>query len=305
MSTIQKIRNIALSKLYDPRFSMGVPSISKKKGVYDTGEARKISVAIPHYNRSDIILVTLHNIFQDDRVSEIVILDDGSSDEVFNELKVILEPYRSKVKLFRRNVNLGAFPTKVQVCSLCSNDWAILLDSDNTIYENYLEHVFSLYWDDKSIYCPSCAFPYFDYRIFNGLNFKLDVIKNLKTLKLQDSSNLFPTFINTGNYFLNTKVFSGIMTPYLDFQVHAADVIFANYIWLSSGNNLSVMPDTSYYHRVHARSTWRKTSADSFPVAVALLERFNQEEKASHDVLSKILNRNATLSSNLLDLIPM
>jgi glycosyltransferase involved in cell wall biosynthesis len=107
-------------------------------------ESRTISVAIPHYNGSRMAHVSLFNILNDPRISEIVFLDDGSEQEEFNKLKTKLKPFFQKVKFFRRDVNWGPFANKIQAVELCTSDWVILLDYDNTLLPEYLETIFNL-----------------------------------------------------------------------------------------------------------------------------------------------------------------
>ncbi len=221
-------------------------------------EKRRISVAITHYERPELVIVTLKNIFRDERVSEIVILDDGSSLESFLKCANNLKDFRSKVRLFRRDKNLGPFATKIQVCSLCSNSWCILLDSDNTIFDSYLNAIFSLdIWDENIIYCPSYAFPHYNFKSYENLIFDFAKICSLeKNSKLVTGNFIFSCFINGGNYFLNNKVFTNVLKPYLQLRPYATDSILPNYIWLSNDKKIKVLPGAFYYHRIHGKSNW-------------------------------------------------
>jgi glycosyltransferase involved in cell wall biosynthesis len=58
---------------------------------------RKISIAIPYYNRSSFIKETLLNIFEDSNVTEIVINDDCSPDEDFANLCNMVNDYNLKI----------------------------------------------------------------------------------------------------------------------------------------------------------------------------------------------------------------
>ena len=128
-------------------------------------ESRTISVAIPHYNGAKMAHVSLFNILNDPRIAEIVFLDDGSETEELKRLKTKLQPFSRKVKLFRRDVNWGPFANKIQAVKLCTLDWVILLDYDNTLLPKYLEAIYNLTeWEKSTIYCPGYAYPYFDFR---------------------------------------------------------------------------------------------------------------------------------------------
>ena len=246
-------------------------------------EERRISVAITHYERPDLLIVSLKNIFRDERVSEIVILDDGSSLEIFLKCAKNIEYFGSKVRLFRRKQNLGLFATKMQVCSLCSNSWCILLDSDNTIFNNYLNAIFSIKaWEQDIIYCPDYAFPHYDFRSYGNSIFDFTDICNLqKSSRILTNSFIFSCLMNDANYFLNTKSFTTILEPYLKLRSYAADSIIANYIWLSEGNKLKVLSRASYYHRIHSNSTWILNSKQGHVEYNIIAKKIEEEQRAT------------------------
>lgn len=242
-----------------------------------------ISVAIPHYQRGKKIHLALKNILKDTRVNEIVILDDGSSIEEFKELVKNLSRFSEKIKLYRREKNLGPFRTKIQAVSLCSNEWLILLDSDNSIFKKYIDTIFQLpTWHKETIYCPDFAYPNFDFRALGG-----------EVIDFEASSNFdferFAPFMNDGNYFLHKESFCNTLLPYKDFKA-LADVIFANYIWLSHGNKLEVLHNAPYFHRVHPGSIWLNTADESSKNAALIAGLLVKGIKADKENLSELLD---------------
>lgn len=264
-------------------------------------EERRISVAITHYEQPDLLIVCLKNIFRDERVSEIVILDDGSSLENFLKCAKNLEDFGSKVRLFRREQNLGPFATKIQVCSLCSNSWCILLDSDNTILDNYLNAIFSIKtWEQDIIYCPDYAFPHYNFRIYGNSIFDFTDICNLqKSSRILTNSFIFSCLINGGNYFLNTKSFNTVLEPYLKLRPYATDSILANYIWLSEGNKLKVLSRASYYHRIHSKSTWILNSKQGYVEYNIIAKKFEEEQRATFGSLLFDFERVGEINQNI------
>jgi len=263
--------NNALTVLYYnyPRLKMACPV------KMPVNESSTISVAIPHYNGSRMAHVSLFNILNDPRISEIVFLDDGSKPEEFNKLKKKLQPFSQKVKLFRRDVNWGPFANKIQVVELCTSDWVILLDYDNTLLPEYLETIFNLpKWEESTIYCPGYAYPYFDFRESLG---EKDI--DLDTTSAMINSGVFNrSFFNDGNYFLHRDSYIQYLKPFWNYSV-IADVVFANYLWLSSQNTLKVLRNARYIHRVHGKSTWLANLQESKRV-------FNSTEKRLQAKLS-------------------
>jgi glycosyltransferase involved in cell wall biosynthesis len=214
--------------------------------------------------------LALFNILSDPRVSEIVVLDDGSLEENFNRIKKRLAPFFKKVKLYRRKENWGAFANKIQVVDLCSSDWVVLLDYDNTIGSEYLDAMFGIEsWENDTIYCPDFAYPSFDFRDdLSGKSIDLDSASAMAKFE-----ELNTAFFNDGNYLLSRESYLATMKPFIGMSVSAADVIFANYLWLSRGNRLEIVPNSRYVHRVHEGSTWLTNHEKSMKVLRPIVER--------------------------------
>ncbi len=232
--------------------------------------SRKISLAIPHYNNTDFIRETLYIGIQDDRINEIIICDDKSSD--INKLEDILNELNcSKIKLYKNDINLGCFKNKILSVSKCKNNWTILLDSDNIIDKNYIDILFNIdNWNENLIYAPSWAItfpnepsPNLDYRIYN--NKLID-----KNFYINNFNNVFfQSLINTCNYFINTtkyiKCMNNIINLYKRDEMDCVDsaVLFTE--WLLDGNNIFVVENLHYKHRLHPNSNYMKKSSTSKP----------------------------------------
>jgi glycosyltransferase involved in cell wall biosynthesis len=239
-----------------------------------TNEARTISVAIPFFNNAKMAHVALFNILNDPRIAEIIMVDDGSDRDAFQQLKRKVKPFARKVKLFRRDVNLGAFANKIQAVELCSSDWVILLDYDNTLLPQYLDSIFNLdQWEDTTIYCSGYAYPHFNFRKeLGGKVIDLDLASAMAKSKI-----LNRPFFNDGNYFLPRNRFLQCVKPFWTYSVSASDVIFANYLWLFANNTLTVLEDSKYLHRVHDESTWLNNSEKSLQVIQPILKRIENK----------------------------
>lgn len=249
-------------------------------------ETRTISVAIPHFNGARMAHVSLFNILNDPRIAEILFLDDGSEAEDFNRLKTKLKPFTHKVKLFRRDLNWGPFATKLQAVGLCTSDWVILLDYDNTLLPEYLETIFNLTaWEKSTIYCPGFAYPYFDFRKDLG---DKDINLNLSSARI-NSGDFNRRFFNAGNYFLHKDSYVQCLKPFWNYSV-IADVIFANYLWLSSNNTLKVLRNSRYIHRIHRASTWLTNLQESKRVFNATEKRLQAKLSPSDGSLNNDLN---------------
>ena len=251
-------------------------------------ESRTISVAIPHFNGAKLAHVSLFNILNDPRIAEIVFLDDGSKPEEFNKLKKKLKPFAQKVKLFRRDVNWGPFANKIQAVELCTSDWLILLDCDNTLLPEYLEAIFNLTeWKKSTIYCPAYAYPNFDFRESLG---EKDIDLNISSAMV-NSGEFNGSFFNDGNFFLHRDSYIKYLKPFWNYLVAAEDVMFANYLWLSFNNTLKVLRDSRYIHRIHGGSAWLNTLDESMHIFNKVKRRLQNKTRPDSECLNNDLNK--------------
>jgi hypothetical protein len=255
-------------------------------------DSRKISVGITSYNRDYIIHKSLKNIIIDDRISEIVILDDGSNPQSFEKTKHKIGRISNKIKLYRREKNLGVLTTKIQVVDLCENEWVILLDSDNTLNNKYIDEVFNIKnWKEKTILCPALPIPLLNFSKLSNLEIDFKKIKEL----LIKHTNITENLLNDGNFFFNRKFFIDLLKKYESFNPKAADIIFINYIWLSNGGNLLVLPKASYIHRIHKLSAWKESSSQSLLYFEEIRNKILLDEKENFQTISfEIPHQNIT-----------
>lgn len=212
-----------------------------------------------------MVMRAVEKIIDDDRVSEIVVVDDASKLETYFQLQSIFEGAH-KVKLMRNEHNLDCYANKKRAVELASNDWAILLDSDNIIDKDYLAAIYAMpEWSSDTIYAPSFAKPHFDYRDFQGYTLtKSNVHQHVGT-------KTFDCLINTANYFIHRGTYLWNFDP--DLNPHAADTIYMNTRHLRSGGKIHVVPEMHYFHDVHAGSHYKANAHKS----TGLFEQFRQE----------------------------
>lgn len=208
-----------------------------------------ISLCLTTYNRTDLLYESFRQLINDDRVSEIVIVDDASSDEVYHTIAWQTKSL-PKVKLYRNDNNLDCYRNKKRAVELAMNEWVIVADSDNTFTKEYVNAIFSMdAWASKTVYQPSFAKPHFNFTAYEGL----DIDKTNVAKYMGDST--FATMLNAMNYFVNRdeylRVWDGSVDPV------TSDSIFQNYNWLKEGNSIYVVPGLSYEHRVHEESHYK------------------------------------------------
>jgi hypothetical protein len=230
---------------------------------------RYISVAIPHYNNSSYICDAINPLINDYRINEIIICDDNSND--INELeKLILNYNTSKIKLFKNQQNLGCYHNKINTVSKCTNDWCILLDSDNIYDNNSINAIYNInIWNENTIYTPSRAitFPGTPSEMLNYTKYNNKYI--LKSIYINNfNDNNFQCLINTCNYFLPVKKFiecmNNIQYTYKREEIDCLDsaVLFTD--WLSNDNMFFVIEKLNYKHRLHEKSNYMLSKSHSY-----------------------------------------
>ena len=213
-----------------------------------------ITVAIPYYNSEKYLEQALELPLSSDFVSEIIIHDDCSENEI--------ESTHPKIKIYRNQTNLGAFKNKYLAVSKASNDWVYLLDSDNYFFENSLEVVKNIKRQRGKYYSPS-QLHLVDDGLDQSLNGKIvkydfgqvDGSKAREILK--SGSGEFEWLINTGNFFVNRDDYVSSMQTIINdptYPYFEADAIVFTYNWLKKGNIIEVVGDLWYNHRLRSNS---------------------------------------------------
>lgn len=191
---------------------------------------------------------SFYDVYEDERVGEIVISDDASDLDIYEDLKSMCDAL-PKVRLFRNEANLDCYKNKRQSVSYANFDWVILLDSDNKIGKGYIDKLYQYNWVVPAIYTPDFAAPNFDFRQYSGL-----VVTRTNVVEYIDKP-MFETCLNACNYFVNKneylKVWDGSIDPV------TSDSIYFISKWLSEGNLLRIIEGLQYEHKVHEGSHYR------------------------------------------------
>lgn len=243
---------------------------------------RKISLAIPYYNNSDFIYDAVLPALTDDRVSEIIICDDNSKD--IDKLINILNTINSKkVIVFKNNENKGCYDNKIETVSKCTNEWAILLDSDNILSDSYIDTLFKIpQWDETIIYAPSNAIT-FPGEVSQYLNFTTydNTMVTRELYKNDNESIRFRCLMNDCNYFIPVKSYLRCMKPvqhlYNRSRMDSLDSATLFTDWICGNNTIFVVKDLHYHHRCHPNSNYMLTKTHIY------------ENEVRQQLLNKIL----------------
>jgi glycosyltransferase involved in cell wall biosynthesis len=271
-----------LTSLYDGCFCTAEAIAKQVEQKLERECGVRFSVAIPHYNRGASIARPLRNLLNHPAVEEVVIVDDGSQEEQWQlALRQVGKiPHDKKIRMHRRKKNLGALRTKLECVERSSSKWVLILDSDNTAFQNYLNALASLEDPKKNtIYCASWAFPFFPFHELGE-----EAITFEKAGEFTRSGLLKRVYIiNDGNYLVPRDEYVRNVSEIADARNHAADVMLVNYQWLSAGNRMQILPATSYFHRIEGSSFWENTKESSKAEALRLFAKFEAGQKWSPD----------------------
>lgn len=201
---------------------------------------KKVSLCITNHNRDQMLFESFEQVLDDDRVDEIVIVDDNSDDQYWYRVKSYCHN-KEKIKLFRNKKNLGCYRNKREAIAQAKNEFIIIFDSDNIMTKGYIDSIFSVEWDENTILAPDYVVS-FDYRYFGG-----HTLTKHNVAKFTDKQQ-FDCLINTMNYFVHRdnylNVWDGSIEPW------TADTIYQNYRWLESGRSFHVLKGLQYDHRI-------------------------------------------------------
>lgn len=207
-----------------------------------------LSLCITNFNRYDLLKESYAQVIDDPRISEIIIVDDCSTEPGIKEKVNSLGG--GKVKVFHQVQNRGMSINKRDAIAFASNTWVIIFDSDNIIGPDYLDAFYNQIERDGNnhegcIYMPDFAKPEFSFKKYAGRTY--------------GAMSRPPVHEPMGNVMMNCCNFIVNKNEYLRIYKHnpehiCSDTIWFNYLWLKAGNIFYVVPGMEYMHRVHPGS---------------------------------------------------
>lgn len=215
-------------------------------------------------------------------VSEIIVVDDGSSD--VNGLAAAIAG-TPKLRLEHLEVNHGVFGAKLESVIRASRPWVMMADSDNVFGADYFDRLAALCpFNAGTLYSPSFGKPALDYREMVG-RWTVENCAELVKHRLSGCG------LNTGNQFVSRGAFVAQFMRYrgprFDLMLpdyfgigdrsdlkwrrvyDSADSFFINKEWMLGGGAMEIVPNLAYIHgsltpehQRLVRSSWEQAPAE-------------------------------------------
>jgi hypothetical protein len=225
------------------------------------------TLCIPTLDRFDDFLSRyLPEYLNNNLINEIIITDENGNDvdkiqKMFNN---------DKLKLFKNTKRLGPFLNKLSACSKATNEWIVLMDSDNFADKKYFnvakEYIKNNVLQKNTILAPCFAKPRFNYLHLSGFIYKKGEFKKNKILESKKINNNFTPseiLMNTGNYVINKYLIDNIDLTNQTENIKmssACDVIYFNTLLFEQLDlELHVVSNLEYDHVVHNGSVYIQT----------------------------------------------
>ncbi len=211
-------------------------------------DKRTLTLAITSWQRYEETLNSFIQVVDDERIQEVVIIDDASDIEIYKRLELAAS-FHSKVKLFRNQINYGCYLNKRQAVALSSGEYLILWDSDNTMTKEYLDKIFEQEWKEDTILAPDFAMPHFSYQAYSGITF------DQHNIAQYIDKPMASTALNTCNFFVNRNRY--LETFDASLEPVTCDSIYFNYCWLKDEGKIHILRGLQYPHLVHDKSHYK------------------------------------------------
>lgn len=123
------------------------------------------SVIIPFYNNQNEIATSITSVISQNSQAdyEIILIDDGSSDESYKIAQSLASRYKDNIRLYQNPSNQGPGYSRNKAIKMAIKEWIIFLDSDDKVNENLFCNL-----EEKIKEFPSTELISYDFEYLNG-----------------------------------------------------------------------------------------------------------------------------------------
>jgi hypothetical protein len=229
----------------------GVGWVEKTRQKYSD----RISVVTPFYNTGFWARESLKVALEDERIDDIVIVDDcsipGETEMLQNAIKD-----QPKIRYYRNDENIGELKTRIKGAEFAKNEWVIFLDGDNFLTKEYLDKLYMIpHWRQNVIYHPSFG----NERHINYTQLEGEYLSKKNISKyINTQLYMISMFLNTGNYFMSKHWYLDCAYKVQETPKHEyGDIVFNNQ-WLQDMKYIYVVQGMKYVHTLRKNSAWKE-----------------------------------------------
>ncbi len=183
------------------------------------------SIIIPTYNHGDKISRSVNSLLnQSFEDWELIIVDDGSTDNTF---EVIMRFQRDLRIKYKHQKNAGVSMARNRGINYAQGEYLLFLDSDDEVTSNWLQDYYEIIKENTNIGIISCGI-----KLPDGNKRLPRINKKISNYKYQ---NL------TGSFLLNRKVFKGIKGYDINLKHSENWELMARALEYCTDNNLKIL----------------------------------------------------------------
>jgi len=215
----------------------------------------RLSVALCTYNGEKFIKEQLESILkQTIAIDEIIICDDGSTDNTIKVIEEIQSEYPNKILMFTNEINLGSNKNFEKAISICTGDYIFLSDQDDIWKKSKVEKMMNCFEENQSL---EGVFSNADLINDEGNTFiKKNLWESVSFVEksLKDTRDLFSiikhkTNMVTGATLCFKKEIKDLILPIPDIKKYYHDEWIA--IIIASRQKLSYLNEELISYRIH------------------------------------------------------
>ncbi|WP_305809723.1 glycosyltransferase family 2 protein [Photobacterium kishitanii] len=239
----------------------------------------KLSIVIAAYNIEKYIEKCLVSVLsQIDNNAELIIVNDGSSDNTKEIIEYICKIYSDKNILLHNKINSGISDTRNLGMSLSKGEYIAFLDGDDIWSKDYYSTIMSV------IECES--YDLIEYNAFkfskceNKVDSYIDIVSGIKGSLENDRFNKLNPVFKKSNWFVWARVFRKELISKFKFPTgrRFEDLCIMPLIYLKAKTIYSIEKPLIGYRQNNGSITRNLKRSDIDDVNYALKEWFSKEE---------------------------
>lgn len=281
-----------------------VETQSKKTKVISNENVKKVTAVIPNYNYARFLNERIDSIlFQTYPVSELIILDDCSTDNSIEVIEKRIQDNTTEIpmRLVKNITNSGSvFAQWQKAFQLAKGDYVWIAEADDSCNERFLETVMEGFEDDEVIisYCESLTIDEKNVLLMGDLRVWIDIFNTGKwdNNYVKDGKEEVAETMCINNTIANVSSAVIKNGDYYDVLENAKAYKLAGdwytYMNILKRGKIAYFKESLNYHRMQSQGLTLSTSHEKEFEEIVRLQDFAMENfDISEDVKNKIFER--------------